>query len=104
MIRYNKFNKIKQNIFFLTKVVVTCSFLMMINEKTSYATEVKFDGVGRVRQCIAGSNGDILVEEIDGVGVDGGKDAELAFNNEVCKAIAITTYADVKISIALMNH
>ncbi len=103
MIRYNKFNKIKQNIFFLTKVVVTCSFLMMINEKTSYATEGKFDGVGRVRQCIAGSNGDILVEEIDGIGVDGGKDAEFAFNNEVCKAIAITSYVDVKISIALMN-
>jgi type IV secretory pathway VirB6-like protein len=103
MIRDNKFYKAKQNIFFLFKIIVICCLLIISNNKISHGTEAKFDGVGRVRNCEKASDNQILVEPINGIGFDGGKDAEFVFTNEVCRAIAITIYVDVKASIAAMN-
>ena len=103
MIRDNKFDKTKQNIFSLFKVIIICCILIISNNKISYGTEAKFDGIGRVRNCEKASDSQIVVEPINGIGFDGGKDAEFVFTNEVCRTIAITSYADVKISIAAMN-
>ena len=103
MIKNNILNKIHQNIIFLTKVMITSLLLFFYNNSNLFATEAKFDGIGRVRNCERNSSNEVIVEPINGIGFDGGKDVEFALNNEVCRAIAIASYGDVKLSIATMN-
>ncbi len=103
MIKNNKFINTQYNIFFLSKAVAICLLILTFNNQSSYATEAKFDGLGRVRSCEKDSNGEIVVEPINSIGFNGGKDIEFSANNQVCRAIAIASYADVKLSIAAMN-
>ena len=61
-------------------------------------------GVGRTRSCSIGNNGSVVVEGLDWNPTTGGKDINFVMTNPVCFSFAITSYASVKLAIALMNY
>lgn len=58
-------------------------------------------GVGRVRSCSAATGN--IDDNLDFNPTTGGKDAEFVLSNPVCLSVIATTYAAVKLAIAVMN-
>lgn len=96
-------NKLSQKIFNLLKIIVCAVFLIITTCDYLFAEEVKYAGVGRVRSCIKGSSGKIEVEPMEGIKITDPKDIEFSLGNEVCRGLIVLFYADVKLSIAIMN-
>ncbi len=66
---------------------------------SSYAATATEYGIGRTRTCDAKGN----PEGLDFDPTTAGKDVEFVMSNPVCLTVVATTYARVKVAIALMN-
>jgi hypothetical protein len=75
------------------------SHLLLIGETSLAATATDY-GAGRTRSC--DNKGDY--GDLDFDFTTGGKDVEFVLTNPVCITVIATTYAAVKIAIALMNR
>ena len=85
----------------LLSLILMLLFFSIISPKNSYAA-IDY-GAGRTRTCtVSGKN--VTVEGLDFNPTDGGKDIEFVMSNPVCLTVAITSYAAVKVAIAIMNN
>lgn len=88
---------------FISKPLTLCCLLILVLTSISSSSYAALDyGVGRIRSC---SNDSISkVEDLDWNPTFGGKDVEFVLTNPTCIGILISSYAAVKIAIALMNY
>ncbi|GDX35793.1 hypothetical protein LBMAG18_03040 [Alphaproteobacteria bacterium] len=96
-------NNLSPKINNLLKSTIYCVLLLVTIYSQSYASEAKYEGIGRVRLCSKNSSGKIEVEQLEGMNLTNPKDIEFSLGNEVCKGLITLFYLDVKFSIAAMN-
>ena len=80
------------------------ALLIFIISYSSTAQASQDFGIGRVRNCSVGDEGNVSVEGLDWNPSYGGKDVDFVMSNPVCLSFALTSYASVKAAIALMNY
>ncbi len=82
-----------------------CAAFLIFVFITLHTAQAAVDyGVGRVRSCNIDGNGGVSVEGLDWNPTHGGKDVEFVLSNPVCLAFVLSSYAAVKVAIAVMNY